>query len=258
MLPYFQLIVIHLGPLPLQVWGAMVALGILSGLLVFSARVRRHGGDPSRVWELAVPILIGAFFGARIFHILAYDFGFYRLHPEEILKVWHGGLSSFGGFGGAALGLWYALWRQNLAWKKFVATYFDDGMTGLWLGWGVGRIGCFLIHDHPGTLSHFALSVRYPGGARHDLGLYESIVGFGLFFGCLALYPWLSQKSRGLLAMASLYVYALIRLYLDTLRTVDVRYAGLTPAQWGMIFVVAALTGWFAFDRLKQSQRKST
>lgn len=257
MIPYFQLTVIHLGPIPIQAWGLMVALGIITGLSVFSSRVKRHGGDPARVWEMAVPILLSAFLGARIFHVVAYDLGFYLANPAEILKIWHGGMSSLGGFVGAVFGLWYAMWRQKLTWNELVATYLDDGMLSLWLGWGIGRIGCFLIHDHPGTLSHFALAVRYSGGARHDLGLYESIVGFVLFLACLALYPVLSQKRRGLLAGLSVYAYALIRLYLDTLRTIDTRYAGLTPAQWGMITLLIALTGWFVFDRLKQSRGKA-
>lgn len=184
MIPYFQLTMFRLGPIPVQVWGLMVACGILAALFLFAVRVRHHGGDPERVWRLATPLLVGAFLGARIVHIVFYDVGFYRDNPGEILKIWHGGMSSLGGFIGAALGLWYAKARQKWSWDEFVATYLDDGMLSFWLGWGIGRIGCFLIHDHPGTLTHFVGGVRYPGGVRHDLGLYESLLGFGLFFAC--------------------------------------------------------------------------
>src|SRR5204862_179026 len=42
-------------------------------------------------------------------------------------------------------------------------------------GWMVARLGCFSVHDHPGVLTSFPLAVQFPGGARHDLGLYDAI-----------------------------------------------------------------------------------
>ena len=258
MIPYFQATVIHLGPIPLQVWGLMVAAGIFAGLWLFSRRVTAHGGQGERVWELAVPILVSAFIGARLAHVFLYEASFYLAQPLEIIKIWHGGMSSLGGFMGAAVGVWYALWRHQLTWKAFVAEYLDDGILSFWLGWGIGRIGCFLIHDHPGTLTHFVGGVRYPDGVRHDLGLYESLLGFALFGLCLALYPRLNARKKGLLATVSLALYALVRIYFDTLRTVDTRYAGFTPAQWGMLAMILSLTGWHFFGKRLQTFGKKT
>jgi phosphatidylglycerol:prolipoprotein diacylglycerol transferase len=121
----------------------------------------------------------------------------------------------------------------------------DVAAVSLWLGWGIGRIGCFLIHDHPGTLTHFVGGVQFPGGVRHDLGLYESLVGFALFLLSMLLFKRLVRRRWGLVTLVSVTLYAIARFFLDFLRATDIasadaRYASLTPAQWGMIVLVTA------------------
>ena len=129
----------------------------------------------------------------------------------------------------------------------------------------VGRIGCALVHDHPGhamdvpvavslqteTAAQFITSVyrgagladRLPPPAElaglgfHDLGLYE--------LGILALVVvpvlvWLGRAPRppGFFVGAFVALYMPVRFGLDALRVLDVQYAGLTPAQWAALPVV--------------------
>jgi phosphatidylglycerol---prolipoprotein diacylglyceryl transferase len=80
--------------------------------------------------------------------------------------------------------------------------------------------------------------VRYPDGARHDLGLYEL-----LFTIVLAVFLFLyNRKPRppGRIIGIAALAYAPVRFGLDFLRATDVsrpdqRYFGLTPAQWACI-----------------------
>jgi phosphatidylglycerol:prolipoprotein diacylglycerol transferase len=130
------------------------------------------------------------------------------------------------------------------------------------LGWGVGRIGCFLIHDHPGTLTHFILGVKFPDGARFDLGLMESILGFILFVVFYFLFKKLIKIRFGLVAAYSIASYAVGRFLLDFLRATpdfpggDVRYMSLTPAQWGMLAVLAGLTLMFVLGKMKRKENE--
>jgi len=182
-------------------------------------------------------VIVGAFLMARVFHVM-YEPGLYLADPLEFFRIWHGGLSVMGGFLGAAImGIWYL--RRK---KVDVYAYVDTAMFGLPLGLFIGRIGCFLIHDHPGTLTDFALGVKYPDGVRHDHGLYLSINGLILFL----LFLWLARKQvkTGTYLIVFLGWYGVMRFFLDFLRAtdgaiVDTRYLGLTPAQYASLVMVA-------------------
>ncbi len=237
MIPYFQITTIHLGPIPIQVWGLMVAIGILAGTWVAAKMAKRRGQDEKLIWDLSFWSIVGAFIFARLFHIF-YEPNLYVQFPFEIFKIWQGGFSMMGGLFGAALfGVIYL--RRK---KVDVFAHVDTAMFGLPLGIGIGRIGCFLIHDHPGTLTNFLLGVNYPDGIRHDHGLYLSINGFVLFL----LFLWLARKNArtGTYVMMYLVWDGTTRFFLDFLRAtdgpiVDARYFSLTPAQYFSLTMIA-------------------
>jgi phosphatidylglycerol:prolipoprotein diacylglycerol transferase len=258
MIPYFQLTSIPFGPITIQVWGLLVSLGIIAAVLLMSRLTKRQGLNKNLILDLAIWAIVGGFVGARLFHIFFYYPAFYLQYPSEIIKVWHGGLSSLGGFVGAALAVFIFARRRKFTLEKLLP-YVDIASVSLWLGWGIGRIGCFLIHDHPGTLSHFVLAVQYPGGARHDLGLYDSLVSFVLFIIFFLLFKRFTKMRAGLVTAYSWMSYAIVRFLLDFLRASDltgsdVRYLHLTPAQWGMVGLVAGLTLWLKYGKMIPKQ----
>ena len=241
MIPYFQSNAIIVGPLTIQVWGLMVSLGIIAAVFLMTRLAKKYFLSEEVALDLAVWTIIAGFLGARFFHVVFYNLDYYIANPAEIFKFWHGGASSLGGFFGAAVAVWIFAKRRHFTWKELLP-YFDIAVVSLWLGWGIGRLGCFLIHDHPGTLSHFLLAVNFPAGARHDLGLYESILGFSLFIIFILFFKRLVKIRWGLVAGFSVAGYAVARFFLDFLRATDVpgsdiRYGHLTPAQWGMMVV---------------------
>ncbi len=269
MIPYFQFTSFQLGPVTIQVWGLMVALGIIAAILLTRALTKKYVLSEEVMIDMALWAIVSAFLFARVFHVVFYNLDYYLANPEEIPQFWHGGASSLGGFFGAFVALYLFTKVRRFSWKEIVP-YFDIAAVGLWLGWGIGRIGCFLIHDHPGTLSHFVGAVQYPPlvtGApherwesflpmpRYDLGLYESLVGFVLFAIFFVLFPRLIKKQWGLVAELSVLSYAVIRFFLDFLRATDltgsdIRYGYLTPAQWGMLALVCALTTSIVYGRM--------
>ena len=257
MIPFFQFEVIHIGPVIIYVWGLFVTLGIASGIGLAYFLCKKFLLSGEVILDMAIWVLVGSFVMARIFYILFYNPVYFVENPMEIIKFWHGGASSLGGFVGAGISLWLFAKKRNFTFKELLP-YFDIGALGLWLGWGVGRIGCFLIHDHPGTLTHFALGVKYPDGVRFDLGLLESILAFALFLVFYLSFKKLIKIRFGLVAGLSVAAYAVARFLLDFLRALpdfpggDVRYSALTPAQWGMLAVLAGLTLLNIFSRKKK------
>jgi phosphatidylglycerol:prolipoprotein diacylglycerol transferase len=243
-IPYLEWKTFAIGPLTLQVWGLFAAIGVILGALFARGEAKRRGLDADKIETLAIWTVFLAFLGARLFHVIFYEPAFYFSHPLEILSVWKGGLSSFGGFFGAFIAF---LWKGRAFGLQFLKTA-DVLVPAAALGLGCGRVGCFLIHDHPGTLAYGAgkwLAVSYSDGARYDLGLLLGVLDFLLFVAFLAL----SRKPRrdGFHFAWMLIVYAPVRFGLDFLRTVDSRYAGLTPGQYGSILLF--FTGLFVMLR---------
>jgi phosphatidylglycerol:prolipoprotein diacylglycerol transferase len=227
MIPYIESFSFPVLGLTFQTWGTLVALGFALGTAVAWKRAKDKGLDPSRVLDLAFWIFIGAFLGARLFHVAFYEPMHYLSYPWDAIDPRKPGFAMFGGFLGAAGVFFYYCKRHALDW----IAYADTLAWGLPWGCGVGRIGCFLIHDHPGTLTHSILGVKYPDGqTRHDHGLYLSIIGFATGF----LFLWLNRKQRhpGFWFGSYMAIEGLTRFGLDFLRVVDAKYFGLTPTQY--------------------------
>lgn len=235
MIPYLHVPPLKLGPLTIEPFGIFVALGIIFAARVLTRQARRDGLDPTPLedyapWGVGVGIVAGHFL-----HLFAY-------HPEElskgplqILKVWDG-LSSFGGLLGGVLAAVFFFRARKLRFRD----YADAFALAVTPGWAIARLGCFAVHDHPGVRTDFFLAVQFPGGARHDLGLYDALYLFALTGLLFALRRVLRGKLLPLLAL----FYALGRFFFDTLRAtdlsyVDARYLGLTPAQYGCFALVA-------------------
>lgn len=233
MIPYFEWTEVHIGPLTLYVWGFFVAFGILAGLQVSRWFGKKQGLIDVALIDSATWGIIGGLVGARLGYVLFYNFAAFLHAPLKVFAIWDGGMSMAGGLIGAIAAILWFLHKEKLP----VLPYLDAITFGLPLGYGCGRIGCFLIHDHPGTATHFVLGVKYPDGiVRHDHGLYLSIFGFitaGVFF---TLYKISQRKKWNLGAgfWTGLYFtfYGATRIWLDFYRVNDAVYFGLTPAQW--------------------------
>jgi len=237
MIPYFFSETYQILGIPLQTWGTFVAAGYAIGTTVAWRRAKQKGLKADLILDLAFWMLIAAFVGARAFHVLFYDLAHYLAHPIDVFNPRLPGYAMFGGFLGAATVFAYFVWTNKLK----VLSYADALIWGLPWGIGIGRIGCFLIHDHPGIATALFLGVRYPDGViRHDLGLYLSLIGFatGLLFLALNRYP----RRAGFFLAVFMMIEGATRIGLDFLRVADARFLGLTPTQYFSIplFVVGA------------------
>jgi phosphatidylglycerol---prolipoprotein diacylglyceryl transferase len=246
-IPYFELPSLRLGPFTLQAFGLFAALGVYVGARIAVREATRRGLDPNplsdfAVWGVAAGVLVG-----HLVHILLY-------HPEEladwrrVFYFWEG-LSSFGGLLGGVVAAAVFFGRRPIRFDD----YGDALALGIAPGWGIARVGCFVIHDHPGIKTDFFLAVRFPehsalgfSGVRHDLGLYDALALFG--FGLLV---WALERRgvlRGRLLPLLGLLYGTSRFLLDFLRAADVsyadrRYLGLTPAQY-FCFALWAYAAW--------------
>lgn len=153
LIPFYEVPIFQLGPLALHGFGLLVALGFLFGGNVASARAERTGLDGERIQQVLGWLVVGTFVGGHVGYGLMYDRDAYFADPIKFLQFWQG-LSSFGGFV-VCVPLAFYFFRKH---KLPVWPYMDALAVGLALGWFLGRMGCTVAHDHPGTPSNFILA----------------------------------------------------------------------------------------------------
>ncbi|MBI4434556.1 prolipoprotein diacylglyceryl transferase [Candidatus Uhrbacteria bacterium] len=231
MIPNWYLTTLWLGPIPIHVWGLFVAVGFAVAIWVAVRRAPRVGIEPTHVVDAAVWVIVASFLGARIVHVFAYEPAYYLAHPDEIVKVWEGGLSSFGGFIGATIvGIWYVRRR------KLPLLRFSDLILGvLPFGFIIGRGGgCHLTRMHPGVATERWFGVLFPDGVRRlDMGFFEALLWIVIAIALLVFRKPLDGEGR--VTAFVLSSYGIGRFLLDFLRVGDATYFGLTPAQYGSI-----------------------
>jgi phosphatidylglycerol:prolipoprotein diacylglycerol transferase len=280
MIPYFQQPSLEIGPITIHAFGVIVALAVFAGLLIGERRFAALGLDRELGGRMAWWIIVAGFLGAHLFAVLFY---FPRLVIEDplvLLRLWEH-ISSFGGILGGAIGLWlfFRLKAREIEPATRLA-YLDVAAFVFPISLMIGRIGCALAHDHPGTVTSLPLAISLESAAAqdyiaavyadagraaelpssaalaqlgfHDLGLYEA-----LYLGVIVVPAMLllsrQPRSPGYFLGAFVLMYMPARFLLDFLRVGDVRYAGLTPAQWVALLAVIALV----VTRLRSQLRAS-
>ncbi len=238
MIPYFEFPTLHLGPIDIQPFGVLTAIGVYTAAVLLARSARRRGLDDRPVTDFAVWGVIGGVVVGHLVHLFFY-------HPEElrehgalqIFRVWDG-LSSTGGALGGVLAAAVFFRRRKVAF----ALYADSFALSVSTGWGIARLGCFAVHDHPGVRSTSLLAVNFPGGPRLDMGLIDALWLFAIaaFLTLLAHRHELTGKLLALLAL----LYGAGRFTFDFFRARDVayadaRYLGLTPAQYAALALIA-------------------
>jgi phosphatidylglycerol:prolipoprotein diacylglycerol transferase len=248
MIPYFQADTIPFWPWPIRVWGLLVALGLVAAAIVGAREARRRGLSAGDFLDFAAYVVVAGVVGARLGFILLYAPTAAWDDPWSVLRVWEGGMSLLGaGFGViVAVILLRRRFGPSLLPLAEVAAFVYP------LGEAIGRVGCFLIHDHPGRPWSGFLSVNFPDGPRTDHGLLLSLA-----FAVLFVVFWLLNRHRPkspFFLPLLLLAWGLIRVILDFWRAGDfllaeTRYFGVTPAQYGGLIMIAVGVVWLARRR---------
>ncbi len=133
--------------------------------------------------DVAFAAMAGGFVGARLFSVFYEEWPYYRAHPLEIVKFWHGGFVFYGGLFGAIAAAFILLWIKK---EKFWP-WADLFAPILSLGYAVGRIGCFLAGCCYGKLCTLPWAITFhhswlPQGPRHPTQLYACFWEFTVFY----------------------------------------------------------------------------
>jgi phosphatidylglycerol:prolipoprotein diacylglycerol transferase len=235
---------IHLGPITLQAFGIMFALGFVGAGVVLWRRFQELGKPPDWAYEMVFAGLVGGVVGSRVdFLIQNWD----DVSDDVLGSIFSGsGLVWYGGVIGGAIGvmLW-ARWRGMLS-----VQLLDIAAVPLALGYAIGRIGCQLSGDGDyGEPWDGPWAMAYPEGTVptteevHPTPVYETLAMGGVAF---VLWRLRDRFRPGVLFALYLVLAGLERFLVELVRRNEAVLAGLTLAQLLSLAMIAAGVAWIA------------
>jgi phosphatidylglycerol:prolipoprotein diacylglycerol transferase len=251
------------GPVVIHTYGLLVALGILAGVILGEHLNRQSGGEPGRIVDMSVIVVLAGLAGARIIFVLD-NWGYYAQDPVEILKFWQGGLVFYGGLAGGTAAFILVIRHYRL----YLWDMLDIGAAAVALGHAFGRLGCFsagCCYGRPSTLpwsitftDPHCLAVEVLNTPVHPTQLYSF-----LFLTTLAAFlAYLHPRRRFPGQMAAVYLlsYGIFRFAVEFLRgdprgSLEAAGITLSVSQWASLTATAA--GVFIYFFLSRKPRKA-
>ena len=212
----------YVGPLPLHMYGLMLAIGVLVAAWISEKRWEAAGHDPKEIGQIAVPVIIGGVIGARVYHL----FTGYKWSQGGIVgtvEIWKGGLSIWGAVLGGAIAVLVMARRHKLD----VLALMDAIAPGVVVAQAIGRWGNYFnqeLFGRPTTLP-WALKIdpaHRPVGYEkyatfHPTFLYESLWCL-LVFGILIWSEKHFRFKRGQTFALYIALYTFGRVWFEALR----------------------------------------
>ncbi|MDX1974792.1 MAG: prolipoprotein diacylglyceryl transferase [Rickettsiales bacterium] len=223
--PSIDPIVIQLGPLAIRWYSLAYIAGILLGWWVV---MREHARKPIQgltaktLDDMVMWAVIGIILGGRLGYVLFYKPDYYLDHPEEILALWHGGMSFHGGFAGVILVFFWFCRKHQIRFLELMDVFAAAAPIGLFFG----RVANFINGELYGRTTDMPWGMIFPHGGllpRHPSQLYEAglegIVLFAITFGLMKFTR--ARDKIGLLSGVFLLGYGLSRVIVECVREPD-------------------------------------
>jgi phosphatidylglycerol---prolipoprotein diacylglyceryl transferase len=158
-------IIAHLGPVTLRWYGLFFMLPFVVGTFVLTHIYRSERVSPQWVDVITIYMLIGTIVGARLGHMLFYDFEALKADPMVVFKIWQGGLASHGATIGILLACW--LFARN---NKFDYLWVLDRIViVVALGGACIRTGNLMNSEIVGKPTNVPWAFTFPRDVDHLL-----------------------------------------------------------------------------------------
>ncbi len=260
---------LELGPLAVNYYGLMIALGVLAAVWLARRRLEAAGGDPDFVTDLALWCVPAGLIGTRIYHVVTDYNRLYCGPPDcsgslwpDAFKIWRGGLGIPGGIAaGFLVGVWYVR-RRGVR----LPLLMDAAAPAIPLAQAIGRWGNWFNQELFGRPTNLPWkleidSVHRPAGLEnqayyHPTFLYESLWNLGAA-GLLILMGRKLKLREGKLFPAYVALYFLGRMWVEELRIDQAARVG--DLRWNFvlsIIMVAVGLIWFAWGGIVASDEE--
>jgi phosphatidylglycerol:prolipoprotein diacylglycerol transferase len=185
----------HIGPLLVHTYGIGLAVTFWFAYRYFERRLRSRGYPTAWVLPMFIWVVVAAVIGARAMHGLA-NLSYYRADPGQIIAIWHGGLSSWGGLLlGVPTGL--VITRRRCPQLR-LGPALDIVAPVLAAAWAIGRLlGPQLMVAGGGHLTHQWFGMYYAGqpGRRLPVPIFQAAEDASIFVVLLAVERRLRRRG---------------------------------------------------------------
>lgn len=226
-------------------YGLAYSLGFLTVYLAIRSKRDELGFSPRMVYDLAILAAVGVLIGGRFIEVVFYEWPFYSKYPHLIPAYWLGGMATHGLLLGGMFGV---VFFCRIHRKPFLVVTDALAVPAAFI-LGFGRIGNFVDGQIVGSPTDGWWGVQFPDaeGFRHPVVLYDGLKNFLLV--PLMLYVQRLRLARGAATGLFLFLYALLRVFIDLFREYPTTLLGLATGQvlnLGMSAVGLALFVWAA------------
>jgi phosphatidylglycerol:prolipoprotein diacylglycerol transferase len=203
----------HIGPLVVHTYGIGLAITFWVAYRYFGRRLRDNGYDDAWLTGVFIWVVVASIVGARALHVLA-NWSTYSASPGEILQVWHGGLSSFGGLlGGVPTGVIMA--RRRCPELPTIRA-LDLVAPVLMAAWGIGRLlGPQLMVNGGGKATNAWYGMYYFGDHPNlkvvPVPIFQAIDSFAIFGILLLIERRYRDRPVGFVLAATMALWGLAR-----------------------------------------------
>ncbi|MFH1289931.1 MAG: prolipoprotein diacylglyceryl transferase [Nanoarchaeota archaeon] len=224
-------IIFKSGNIQVTYYALVYLIGFLLVLFLFLkySKEERINIKENQAYDLTILLVLGTLVGARIFHILFWNFSYFSSNPDKILRIWEGGLSFHGGLVGIFLATWFYCKHKKINFWKIVDLL---ALLGILMG-VLLRIANFINQEIVGTITNasWCFNFKYNEGCRHPVQLYAAAGRLIFFSLLLGIKQKLKNYKPGFIFLISIFGLGLGRFFLDFIRE-DVIHFGLKTGQW--------------------------
>ncbi|WP_373544293.1 prolipoprotein diacylglyceryl transferase [Chamaesiphon sp.] len=231
--------ILRLGSFRLKWYGVLIATAVLVGVNLSMRLAKSRNIDPEAIADLAIWLILGAIPAARLYYV-AFEWQTYSQHPEQIIKIWEGGIAIHGAIiGGSIAATIFAKLKQLSFWQLA-----DIVAPSVALGQTIGRWGNFFNSEAFGRPTEFPWKLYIPKDRRpfeyinsdyfHPTFLYESLWNLLVFIVLMWLFINDNRHHRlrtGSIFLVYLIAYSIGRFGVEGLRTDSLMFGSLRMAQ---------------------------
>ena len=232
--------------------------------------LRKRAWSPDAVYSVAVWAIIGGIIGTRLLHVIDLWNDIYRHDPVQMIKIWEGGITIYGGILGGFVGgavyimvrnhpRFLSLWNRTFKFAKLeeaplpsIGRLADLTVPAVLIAMAIGRVGDIINGEHFAKLTDLPWGVAYThtktellyanNGLNSHAASHPAVV-YELLWDMVVLAMILPLRNRlrpyGMLFALYLGAYSVGKFFVSFLRLDKEWVIGLTEAHFVAIAVMA-------------------